>query len=85
MMKGQFQMHVKHMLISFWILVGANVYGQPADGDALFAIWADTTRPETDRLEAYFTRLNVYKAFQASDPGELKWYEACLLYTSRCV
>jgi len=76
MMKGQFQMHVKHMLISFWMLAGANVYGQPADGDALFAIWADATRPEADRLEAYFTRLNVYKAFQASDPGELKWYEA---------
>ena len=60
MMKGQFQMHVKHMLISFWILVGANVYGQPADGDALFAIWADTTRPETDRLEAVsYTHLTL--------------------------
>lgn len=46
------------MLIGIGILFTSILYGQPKDDAALYATWKDKSKPETERLEAIWERLN---------------------------
>lgn len=74
MMTRQLHTCVKHMLISFWMLLAANVYAQPADDASLYAFWTDTTKPEVKRMDAYFDRLNNMRLFEGEHKVDDKWF-----------
>ena len=70
-----YHIHMNHLLIGFWMFFAASIWGQAPDDAALYAIWSDSSRSAIDRLDAYFTRLNDFRAFQDIESGEIKWYE----------
>ncbi len=74
-MRHQFHTCVKHMLMSFWMLLAAHMYAQPASDAALYAIWSDTTKPEIERIDAYFERFNDMKVFETNTGLNDKWLE----------
>ncbi|MBK9105681.1 MAG: response regulator [Saprospiraceae bacterium] len=52
------------------------LHSQSKDDAALYAIWSDTTKPEVDRIDAYFDRLNDIKLFLNEQSLNNKWFEA---------
>lgn len=70
-----------HFQINFrciWVLAGmlftSILCGQSKDDAALYAIWSDTTKPEVDRIDAYFTRLNDMKVLENEFKLNEKWF-----------
>ena len=68
------QIKAAFILIVAGVFFTSNVFGQ-ANADAkLYAIWSDTTKPETDRIDAYFKKFDVWRISpDLTDTGK-KWY-----------
>jgi len=69
--------HVQIHIRFFWVLVGlfstTMLFSQSKDDAALYAIWSDTTKPEIERIDAYFDRLNDMKVFEDDHKVAEKW------------
>ena len=53
------QIHLKYLLIVFGMLFSSILYGQTKTDDVLYAIWKDSSKPETVRLEAIWERMDI--------------------------
>ena len=65
---------IKFILIVVGVFFTSNVFGQTNEDAKLYAIWSDTTKPETDRIDAYFKKFDVWRlSADQTDTGK-KWY-----------
>jgi len=65
---------VKFILVVAGVFFTSIVFGQTNEDAKLYAIWSDTTKPETDRIDAYFKKFDVWRiSADATDTGK-KWY-----------
>ena len=65
---------IKFILIVAGVFFTSIVFGQTNEDAKLYAIWSDTTKPETERLEAYFKKFDVWRlSADQTDTGK-KWY-----------
>ncbi len=53
------QIRLKYFLIVFGVLFSCNLFGQSKTDAELFAIWKDSSNPETVRLEAIWQRMDM--------------------------
>ncbi len=51
------RIHIQYFLMGMGILLSLNLSGQTRSDTAQFAIWSDKSKPETERLKAYFDRI----------------------------
>jgi tetratricopeptide (TPR) repeat protein len=65
---------IKFILIVIGVFITSIIYGQTNEDAKLYAIWSDTTKPETDRIAAYFKKFDVWRiSADRTDTGK-KWY-----------
>jgi signal transduction histidine kinase/CheY-like chemotaxis protein len=65
---------IKFILIVVGVFITSIIYGQTNEDAKLYAIWSDTTKPETERIEAYFKKFDVWRiSADRTDTGK-KWY-----------
>ena len=69
MMAYHFQLYIRFIWILAGMLFTSILYSQSKDDAALYAIWSDTTKPEFDRIDAYFDRLNDMRVFEGEGNG----------------
>ena len=62
------------ILIVAGVLFTSTMYGQLNEDAKLYAIWSDTTKPETDRIEAYFKKFDVWRISADQTETGKKWY-----------
>ena len=74
MMAYHFQIYIRFIWILTGILFTGILHSQPKDDAALYAIWSDTTKPELDRIDAYFDRLNDMRVFEGEEKVDDKWF-----------
>ena len=65
---------IKFILIVVGILFTFNVFGQTNEDAKLYATWSDTTNPETDRIDAYFKKFDVWRISADQTETGKKWY-----------
>ncbi len=69
-----FQIYLKSMLMLVGMLFTSLLYGQTDEDAKLYAIWSDSTKSETDRIDAYFKKFDVWRmSADITDVGK-KWY-----------
>ena len=65
---------IKFILIVVGVFITSIIYGQTNEDAKLYAIWSDTTKPETERIDAYFKKFDVWRlSADQTDTGK-KWY-----------
>ena len=74
MMAYHFQLYIRFIWILAGMLFTSILYSQSKDDAALYAIWSDTTKPEFDRIDAYFDRLNDMRVFEGEGKVDDKWF-----------
>lgn len=70
----QFPIYLKSMLMIVGVLFTSILYGQTHTDDVLYAIWSDPTKPETERIDAYFKKFNVWNFSVDNTDASKKWY-----------
>ena len=74
MMAYHFQLYIRFIWILTGILFTGILHSQSKDDAAFYAIWSDTTKPETERIDAYFDRLNDMRVFEGEGKVDDKWF-----------
>ena len=64
------------ILMVIGILFTTIGYGQSKADAELYAIWKDKSKPDGDRIKAYFDRLNVWEIFENGAKLDNKWFVA---------
>lgn len=70
------QIRLKLILIGIGMLFAPLLFGQSKTDDELYAIWSDSTKSETERLKAYFDRLDDWDMFVNAGKLDNKWFVA---------
>jgi signal transduction histidine kinase/ActR/RegA family two-component response regulator len=74
MMMPLIQIKIKLILIVIGVLYTPLLFGQTDEDAKLYAIWSDTTKPETERIEAYFKKFDVWRISPDLTETGIKWY-----------
>ena len=74
MMAYHFQLYIRFIWILAGMLFTSILYSQSKDDAALYAIWSDTTKPEIERIDAYFNMLNDIRVFEGELMPDDKWF-----------
>jgi signal transduction histidine kinase/ActR/RegA family two-component response regulator len=74
MIRANFQLHIKAMLLLAGALLSSIIYGQTKEDAIFYAIWSDSSKPELDRVNAFFNRLNDIQYFMNNSAEESKWH-----------
>ena len=69
-MAYHFQLYIRFIWILTGMLFTGILHSQSKDDAALYAIWSDTTKPEIERIDAYFNMLNESAEFRIQE-GQL--------------
>lgn len=67
------QLHLKFMLIGIGLLLSSILFGQTKTDDELYAKWKDKTKPEIERLDVIWKRINVDTNFSGEPVWWKKW------------
>ena len=74
MMAYHFQLYIRFIWILSGMLFTGILHSQSKGDAALYAIWSDTTKPEIERIEAYFNMLNDIRVFEGELMPDDKWF-----------
>ncbi|MBK6565230.1 MAG: hypothetical protein IPN49_10215 [Saprospiraceae bacterium] len=67
------QIRLKYALIVFGILFSSITHGQSKTDAELYTIWCDVTKPETERLDAIYKRLDIDSLSNQEPEWWKKW------------
>jgi signal transduction histidine kinase/ActR/RegA family two-component response regulator len=70
---GPIRIQITGMLLLAGMLFPSIAYGQSRTDEDLYAIWSDSTKPETERVDAYFERMNLDTPPYGVPEGMEKW------------